>query len=308
MKPFASMNARGPKKRAFPWLWTAALFGIAILLFTVGFLQYRWNNQIKQATEVRMGIDLESVMMKWHLDLYGEFSAICVALQVGPDSGARDDWNDYLQRYEEWTRAANNSESVENIYANRDLVRDIYIWETSRPEQPRLLRLDADSSKIQASSAPVDLRPLLRHLEQNSANLREALHAWQTAEPSSEGRSESKGELSPSSEDAFSTRRFRRQASWVTSRSELAHFELRRMLGLPRLLKGSRPCVESSHFRLTSATLNRRSHPNQIASQTSLTAIPAVTSTTSRTARLYCEGPHGHLQELVELGLAKPMR
>src|SRR5579862_8863512 len=199
MKPFASMNARGPKKRAFPWLWTAALFGIAILLFTVGFLQYRWNNQIKQATEVRMGIDLESVMMKWHLDLYGEFSAICVALQVGPDSGARDDWNDYLQRYEEWTRAANNSESVENIYANRDLVRDIYIWETSRPEQPRLLRLDADSSKIEAASAPVDLQPLLLHLAQNSANLREALHAWQTAEPSSEGRSESKAELSPGS-------------------------------------------------------------------------------------------------------------
>src|ERR1700751_3952771 len=144
-----------------PWLWLIALVSVAILLSTIGFLQYRWNNQIKQATEVRMGIDLESVMMKWHLDLYGEFSAICVALQVGPDSGARDDWNDYLQRYEEWTRAANNSESVENIYANRDLVRDIYIWETSRPEQPRLLRLDADSSKIQASSAPVDLRPLL---------------------------------------------------------------------------------------------------------------------------------------------------
>src|SRR5580700_8841587 len=196
------MLARSPlrrARRAIPWLWLIALVSIAILLFTVGFLQYRWNNQIKQATEVRMGIDLESVMMKWHLDLYGEFSAICVALQVGPDSGARDDWNDYLQRYEEWTRAANNSESVENIYANRDLVRDIYIWETSRQEQPRLLRLDADSRKIEASSAPVDLQPLLLHLEQNSANLRAALHAWQAAEPSPEARSESKGELPPGS-------------------------------------------------------------------------------------------------------------
>ena len=196
------MLARSPlrrARRAIPWLWLIALVSIAILLFTVGFLQYRWNNQIKQATEVRMGIDLESVMMKWHLDLYGEFSAICVALQVGPDSGARDDWNDYLQRYEEWTRAANNSESVENIYANRDLVRDIYIWETSRQEQPRLLRLDADSRKIEASSAPVDLQPLLLHLEHNSANLRAALHAWQAAEPSPEARSESKGELPPGS-------------------------------------------------------------------------------------------------------------
>ena len=84
--------------------------------------------------------------------------------------------------------------------------------------------------------------------------------------------------------------------------------KIRTYFSFPRLLKGSRPCVESSHFRFTSETLNRRSHPNQIAAQTSLTAIPAVTSTTPRTARLYCEGPHGHLKELVGLGLAKPMR
>jgi len=104
------------------------LCGIAILLFTVAFLQYRWNKQIKQATEVRMGGELESVMMKWQLDLYGEFSTICVALQVGPDSGARDSWEDYLERYYDWVRASKNvALGREHLYQSRSGERDLYL-------------------------------------------------------------------------------------------------------------------------------------------------------------------------------------
>ena len=73
-------------KTSFPFFWAAALCGIVALVVTIAGLQYRWHAQIRHATEVRMGADLESVMMNWHLDLYGEFIAICVALQVGPDS------------------------------------------------------------------------------------------------------------------------------------------------------------------------------------------------------------------------------
>ena len=112
--------------------WTAALFGIAILFIAVALIQYRWNIQIRQATETRLGADLESVMMKWHLDLYGEFSTVCIALQVGPDSGARDHWGDFLARYKEWRRATNNLGFAENIYSNPEVVSDIYIYETSR--------------------------------------------------------------------------------------------------------------------------------------------------------------------------------
>jgi hypothetical protein len=103
-----NQSTRSPlSPRSFlSWRWVAVLCGIAALLVAIGALQYRWTTQIRQATEARMGADLESAMMKWHLDLYGEFSAICVALQIGPDSGARDTWDDYLHRYSEWVRAA----------------------------------------------------------------------------------------------------------------------------------------------------------------------------------------------------------
>jgi signal transduction histidine kinase len=184
-------------KTSFPSFWVAAMGGIAVLLVAVGFLQYRWNAQIRQATEVRMGADLESVMMNWHLDLYGEFSAICVALQVGPDSGARDTWDDYLQRYEDWNRATTNSESVENIFTNRDLVKNIYIWETSRPTNPQLLRLNPEAKRIDKTATPEDLAALLSHLHSHSSTLRTALRAWESDNSSGEAHSESKEPFSP---------------------------------------------------------------------------------------------------------------
>lgn len=175
-----TLNNHSPlsPRRFFAWRWVAALCGVAALLIAIGALQYRWTTQIRQATEVRMGADLESAMMKWHLDLYGEFSAICVALQIGPDSGARDTWDDYLHRYEEWVRAAGNPQSVENLYTNRDLIQDVYIWETSKKSNPHLLRFDAVDGKIERTESPANLLPLLGRLENKSTSLRSALRAW----------------------------------------------------------------------------------------------------------------------------------
>jgi two-component system, OmpR family, sensor histidine kinase SenX3 len=161
------------------FFWIPVLSGIGILLFILGTLQYRWSTQIKKVSEVRVGADLESVMIKWHLDFYGEFSNVCVALQIGPDSGERDSWEDYLHRYARWGRPMNRETAPDQLYTNRDLVEEIYIWETSRRTDPRLLRLDADNERIETSAVPSELHPLLAHLQNNSANLQVALRAWE---------------------------------------------------------------------------------------------------------------------------------
>ena len=160
-------------------VWTAGICGMALLLIAVASLQYRWNMQIRQATEVRLGADLESVMLKWHLNLYRELSTICIALQVGPDSGAQAHWDDFLHRYEAWRGAADTSGSIENLYSNPDVVSNIYIYETSRGADGRLFVLDPDADRIELSSKPVELRDLLLRLQQRSANLLVALRAWQ---------------------------------------------------------------------------------------------------------------------------------
>jgi signal transduction histidine kinase len=169
------IRSRGASRVA----WATAVSGIAILLILVAFLQYHWNMQIRQATEVRLGADLESVMMKWHLNLYRELSTICIALQVGPDSGAQDHWSDYLRRYEGWRSAPNDTRFIENIYSNPDVVSGIYIYEASSGANGRWFVLDPDADRIEPSSKPAELKALLLRLQQRSANLRVALRAWQ---------------------------------------------------------------------------------------------------------------------------------
>jgi len=168
--------------KAFLLLWSAALLATGGLLATVAALQYRWANEASQAEVVQIGTELESLMMKWHSDLYVEFSAICIAMQVGPDSGARDTWNDYLERYVEWNYALPR-QSIPYVYRNPDLVGDVYIWETGRPSKPRLFLFNLDKKRIETSAVPPELVNLLPRLEASSANLPMAMSAWQLRSP-----------------------------------------------------------------------------------------------------------------------------
>jgi two-component system, OmpR family, sensor histidine kinase SenX3 len=174
---------------------------MAALLATVAVLQYRWTNEASSAEEMRMGAELESLMTKWHGDLYSEFSAICIAMQVGPDSGARDSWNDYLERYVEWNYALPH-QSIPYVYRNPDLVGEIYIWETGRQAKPRLFWLSLDKKKIEASDVPPGLVNLLPRLEASSANLPMAMGAWHLPGPSVAQRNQ--GEVSPNTNPAGS--------------------------------------------------------------------------------------------------------
>ena len=155
---------------------------MVVLLVVLAFLQYRWTNEATAASEMRFGAELESLMMKWHGDLYGEFSAICTAMQVGPDSGARDTWNDYLERYVEWNSALPH-ESFPNVYRNPDLVQNVYIWDTNLDSQPKLFRLNAANRKIEAAEIPQSLQTLLIRLRTNSTSLSTSLRVWQLPKP-----------------------------------------------------------------------------------------------------------------------------
>lgn len=159
--------------------WIAVLPGMALLLVMVAVLQYRWATQLSAATEVRIGSNLQSSMTMWHRDLYDELSAICIALQVGPDSGAHDAWNDYLQRYADWNRTWANHEFGEHVYAKPELIGDIYIWQTSLRAKPKLLRLDPVAKNLENSSVPKELGTLLARLQANSSNLGLSLRAWE---------------------------------------------------------------------------------------------------------------------------------
>lgn len=166
------------RRRYRDFFWPLLLSGMVALLVTLAFLQYRWTNEASAASEMRIGAELESLMMKWHADLYGEFSAICTAMQVGADSGARDTWNDYLERYTEW-KSALPHETLSNVYRNPDFVEDVYIWDTNLRSKPQLFRLNAENKKIETVDVPPSLNVLLRRLRANSSSLATSLRAWE---------------------------------------------------------------------------------------------------------------------------------
>jgi two-component system sensor histidine kinase SenX3 len=186
-------QARGV--RSFVLFWAIALTAIAALLASVALLQYRWTGEASIAEEMRIGAELESLMMKWHSDLYGELSAICIAMQVGPDSGARDTWKDYLERYVAWNYALPH-ETLPIVYRNPDLVGEIYIWETSHEGGPRLFHLNLDTRKIEPSQVPLELPALLARLRENSAGISRALLAWQPQNSQTNLRSATEAALS----------------------------------------------------------------------------------------------------------------
>jgi len=179
------MRVIGKKRNRWSSIfWITVLSGMASLVIMVGVLQYRWTKQLIEATQTGMGNSLRPLTIGWHLDFYGELSAICVALQVGPDSGAHDAWADYLQRYTQWTAEDIASDSPETVKRSPDLVEQVYIWETSNRTSPRLLRLAPEEKKIVAAEVPPDLKPLLDRLRAASSTLPQALRAWQAAEAS----------------------------------------------------------------------------------------------------------------------------
>jgi signal transduction histidine kinase len=170
------------------------------LIVTVAVLQYSWTKELSHASEARIGSNLRPLMMGWHLDLYSEFSAICVALQVGADSGAHENWKDYLRRYVDWAKATTDPDSTEGIYADPKVVKNIYIWETHQEGIARLQRLNPETARIESSTVPEALQSLLSRLQSKSSSLPVALRAWKLSDSPAEGRSTESNRFSPSTE------------------------------------------------------------------------------------------------------------
>ncbi len=140
---------------------------LVIALFTLAILQYRWTTEMGEVTGLRIGTNLKAMMMDWHLDFFRQLSDLPIALQVGPDAGAHDTWEIYLQRYQLWT----------NIAVDSALVQNVFIWETSTSAQPRLLRFNLQQGRLDTVPIPEGYNQLLSCLRDHSANLAEAYHA-----------------------------------------------------------------------------------------------------------------------------------
>ena len=59
------------KEREFS---TVIIILAVIVVIVLGVLQYRWSNQVSEATSIRLADSLQMSMINWHLDFFRAFS------------------------------------------------------------------------------------------------------------------------------------------------------------------------------------------------------------------------------------------
>src|SRR5580700_7985194 len=146
------------KEREFS---TVIIVLAVIVVIVLGVVQYRWSNQVSEATSIRLADSLQMSMINWHLDFYRVFSEVCVALRVDPDSSTPDDWNQYARRYADWKKTT----------ANPKLVAGIYVLRFGEPSSAQVMGIDDSGQRMEARDWPSELAPLRAELEQSSSKL-----------------------------------------------------------------------------------------------------------------------------------------
>jgi len=144
------------KERAFT---TGMIILAVVVVIVLGVLQYRWSNQVSEATSIRLADSLQMSMINWHLDFFRDFSEICIAMRVEPETGARNDWNQYAQRFSEWKKNT----------AHPDLVSGLYVLRFDETPGTKTLRLDPSNQRFEPNDWPANFAELRGELRQASS-------------------------------------------------------------------------------------------------------------------------------------------
>src|ERR1700736_2534979 len=91
---------------------TAVVIPAVMIVIALAALQYRWSDQISEATSIRLADSLQMSMINWHLDFFRDFSEICIAIRVEPEAGPREDWTQYVRRFDEWKKSTAHPDLV----------------------------------------------------------------------------------------------------------------------------------------------------------------------------------------------------
>src|SRR5258708_5342476 len=101
------------KERAFT---VGMVFLATIVVIVLAALQYRWSNQVSEATSIRLADSLHISMINWPLDFFRDFSEICVAMRVDREAGAQSDLAQYARRFTEWKKSTAHPALISGVY------------------------------------------------------------------------------------------------------------------------------------------------------------------------------------------------
>ncbi len=143
------------KEREFS---TVIIILAVIVVIVLGVLQYRWSDQVSEATSIRLADSLQMSMINWHLDFFRVFSEICVALRVDPESSTPADWDQYARRFADWKKTT----------ANPNLVSGLYILRPDEPSATQVLSLAPSGQRFEPADWPASLAGLREELQESA--------------------------------------------------------------------------------------------------------------------------------------------
>ena len=115
-------------KERFLWpVLTCALIGILVLL---GTMQYRWSNEVSEATKARMKTALESSMLAFRQDFTRELSDLTLAFEPALSPG----------KMPELTTVAQQASQLLSSAPHSQLIKAVYVAEPTASAQLRLLK------------------------------------------------------------------------------------------------------------------------------------------------------------------------
>jgi signal transduction histidine kinase len=140
------------KEREF----SAVIITLAVIVVIVlGVLQYRWSDQVSEATSIRLADSLQMSMINWHLDFFRVFSEVCVALRVDPDSSSQEEWDQYARRFVDWKKTT----------ANPNLVAGLYVLRPDEALAAQVLRLANSEQRFEPGTWPTKFQGLREEIQ-----------------------------------------------------------------------------------------------------------------------------------------------
>jgi signal transduction histidine kinase len=148
----------------------------AIVVIVLAALQYRWSNQVSEATSIRLADSLQMSMINWHLDLFRDFSEVCIAIRDDPEVDARADWNQYAHRFVDWKKTT----------ANPELVSNLFVLSFDKSPDPKTLRLDPVRLNFESVAFPPNFAELRQELRDAPPRLSAPSRASESEYPDQE--------------------------------------------------------------------------------------------------------------------------
>src|SRR5262245_17745352 len=120
---------------------SAAVVMTTAVVIVLAVLQYRWSNELTEATGVRLADTLQLSIVNWHSDLLRNFLEVSLMMSPDSDGSAGEDPDRYVRRFGEWKAVARYP----------DLIANIYLWQGP---DGRALRLNRSTNHFEPSEWP----------------------------------------------------------------------------------------------------------------------------------------------------------